>query len=216
MDNIPAADHPLEFVGGALALDFTNTVGGTHRAPSHDHVQGYDDIVAFAVLGEALSAAKARQLRLEAARHPVRAKEVVRRAIELREAMWRVFESKSLGRPVSPQDLALVNREISEALAHARLIPKGDAYTWGWDDEPSLDRPLWPIARSAGDLLSSADALAQLRECASDTCEWLFLDRSRNHTRRWCDMNDCGGRAKVRRFRAKRKIALEGANARRS
>jgi predicted RNA-binding Zn ribbon-like protein len=208
MDNIPAADHPFEFVGGALALDFTNTIGGTHRAPSHEHLQRYDDLVDFVVQGGALSSAEERRLTLEAGRHPVRARDVLRRAIALREAMWRLFEARSEGRTVSSSDLAVVNREIGAALAHAQFVPRESDFIQAWDDDTSLDRPLWPIARSAAELLGSSQALAQLRECASKTCEWLFLDRSRNHTRRWCDMNDCGGREKVRRFRAKARLGV--------
>lgn len=208
MKHIPPADHPVEFVGGALALDFTNTVGGTHRAPSHEHLQQYGDLVDFAVLAGAILAAEARRLKTDGVRHPMRAKEVLRRGILLREAMWRFFEARSRGRAAQATDLALMNQEIGDALRHARLTAQGGDFTWGWDDDLSLERPLWPIARSAADLVVTPEALAQLRECASDTCEWLFLDRSRNHTRRWCDMNDCGGRAKVRRFRAKRARAL--------
>ena len=117
------------------------------------------------------------------------------------EALWRLFEATAAGRAIESTDLAAANHEIGNALGHARLVAGSGDFNWGWDDDSSLERPLWPIARSAADLISSPEALAQLRECASDTCEWLFLDRSRNHTRRWCAMNDCGARAKVRRFR---------------
>lgn len=214
MNNIPRADHPVEFVGGALALDFTNTLGGTHRAPSHEHLQEYDDVVDFAVLGNALSPAEGRRLKSEAGRHPARAKDVLRRAVTLREAMWRLFESISAARALPTADLEIMNREIASAFAHARFTPvESHRFTWVWDKTPALDRALWPIAKSAADLLESSEALAQLRECASDTCEWLFLDRSRNHTRRWCDMNDCGGRAKVRRFRARKAQARTAPNA---
>jgi predicted RNA-binding Zn ribbon-like protein len=204
-NTLPPADHPFEFVGGALALDFTNSVGGTHKAPTHEHLQGYEDLLDFAVEGGAMTALEARRLKADAGRHPARARDVLRRAVAMREAMFRLFDSWAHGRELAPADLVLVNREIAAALAHARLIQEGNAFVRDWDDEPTLERPLWPIARSAADLLESTEALAQLRECASDTCEWLFLDRSRNHTRRWCDMNDCGGLAKVRRFRAKRR-----------
>jgi predicted RNA-binding Zn ribbon-like protein len=208
MNNIPAADHPFGFVGGALALDFTNTVGGTHRAPSHEHLMQYDDLVNFAQQAGAIPQTEARRLTQEAHRHPTRAKDVLNRAIALREAMWRAFEAKATEGVPAARDLLLMNREIASALGHSRLIRQGDVFVWGWTDELSLERPLWPIARSAADVMSSPDALSQLRECASDTCEWLFLDRSRNHTRRWCDMNDCGGRAKVRRFRAKARLGV--------
>jgi len=201
MRNVPAADHPHEFVGGSLALDFTNTLGGSHRAPDHEHLQRYEDLVDFAVQGGAISPAEARPLKAAASRDPSRARQVLRRGTALREALWRLFEAKAVGRSVESKDLAAANHEIGQALGHARLVARAADFSWGWDDEISLERPLWPIARSAADLISSSEALAELRECASDTCEWLFLDRSRNHTRRWCAMNDCGARAKVRRFR---------------
>ncbi|HKY50725.1 MAG TPA: ABATE domain-containing protein [Candidatus Limnocylindria bacterium] len=204
MRNIPPADHPHEFVGGALALDFTNTLGGTHRAPSHDHLQRYDDLVEFGLMSGSLCAAEAYRLRSDAKRHPIRARDVLQRAITLREGLWRIFEAMATGRSASPDDVTLINREIAPALGNARLVGDGGDFRWGWTDESSLERPLWPIARSAAELLTSAEAQTQVRECASETCEWLFLDRTRNHSRRWCDMNDCGARAKMRRFRAKR------------
>ena len=62
---------------------------------------------------------------------------------------------------------------------------------------------LWPVARSAADLLTSDD-LGRVRECAGERCNWLFIDRSKNHSRRWCDMQDCGNVAKVRRYRSRK------------
>jgi predicted RNA-binding Zn ribbon-like protein len=57
---------------------------------------------------------------------------------------------------------------------------------------------LWPIASSAADLLTS-ERLKKVRLCEAKTCTWLFLDESRNHSRRWCDMKVCGNREKARR-----------------
>jgi len=79
--------------------------------------------------------------------------------------------------------------------------PRGTGFVWSWDaDTPELDRPLWPIVRSAAELLTSPER-ELVKRCASDTCLWLFLDRTKNHARRWCDMKVCGNRAKVRRHR---------------
>ena len=72
------------------------------------------------------------------------------------------------------------------------------------DDEGALDRPLWPVLRSAAALLTSDD-IARIRECAAERCAWLFIDHSRNRSRRWCDMRDCGNRAKARRHYARAK-----------
>jgi predicted RNA-binding Zn ribbon-like protein len=129
---------------------------------------------------------------------------VLRRAIALRETIWRVFDALAKGARADPSDLATLHEEEVAAMRHARFQQTGSGIDYEWSDEPLLDRPLWAIARSAADLLTSRD-IARVRECGSETCEWLFIDRSRNHTRRWCDMNDCGNRAKVRRFRQRQR-----------
>jgi len=205
--DIPRADHPIEFVGGALALDFSNTVGGTHRAPTHEHLQTYEDLVRFTADAGHISAAEARRLATESERHPRLAADVLGRAIVLREAIFRVFSALASDTEPAKADLDAVTEEVTGALVRARLTPQGRCCEWTWTDELSLERPLWPIARSAVDLLTSSEEVTWVRECASDTCEWLFIDRSRNHTRRWCDMNDCGNRAKVRRLRERKASA---------
>jgi predicted RNA-binding Zn ribbon-like protein len=78
----------------------------------------------------------------------------------------------------------------------------GEQYVWGWDAADALDAPLWAVARDAGELLTKGP-LERLTECASDTCGWYFLDTTKNHSRRWCDMKGCGNRDKVRRYRSK-------------
>jgi predicted RNA-binding Zn ribbon-like protein len=204
MRDIPRADHDFEFVGGSVALDFANTQGGMHTAPTHEHLVEYDDLVRFGRSAGTLTPSQARRLTEEAARHPSRAVAVLRRAIALRETIWRVFDALAKSARADPSDLATLHEEEVAAMRHARFQQTGSGIDYEWSDEPLLDRPLWSIARSAADLLRSKD-IARVRECGSDTCEWLFIDRSRNHTRRWCDMNDCGNRAKVRRFRQRQR-----------
>jgi predicted RNA-binding Zn ribbon-like protein len=88
-------------------------------------------------------------------------------------------------------------------LTHLRVTPAKTGFTWTWHNEPgALDVMLWPVVQSAGELLTSAQ-IVQVRECAGDTCSWLFLDTSKNHSRRWCDMKDCGNRAKAKRHYAR-------------
>jgi predicted RNA-binding Zn ribbon-like protein len=201
MRDIPRADHDVEFVGGSLALDFANTVGGAHTAPTHEHLVEYADLAEFGRSAGYLSAPQTRRLVEEASRQPARAAAVLRRAFSLRESVWRAFDVIAKGGRADPADLAAIHEEELAALRHARLQQSESGVDYAWSDELVLDRPLWAIARSASDLLRSHEGLAGVRECGSDTCEWLFIDKSRNHSRRWCDMNDCGNRAKVRRFR---------------
>src|SRR5438093_1981166 len=200
----PVPDHDIELAGGALALDFANTVGGTHRSPTHDHLRDYGDIARFAVLAGNLESGVARRLTHRAERDPGRAAAVYELGIALRESIWAVFSALASGDAPRDSDLALIGDAAAAGAARSRLVYDRDGVGWSLpSDGEELERPLWDIARSAAELLTSGDH-DRIKECASTTCEWVFLDRSRNHSRRWCDMSDCGNRAKARRFHAKK------------
>ena len=203
----PVPDHDIEFSGGALALDFANTVGGTHVRPTHDHLQNYGDIASFAVLAGALPPGVAKRLAQRAERDPRRATAVYELGIALRESIWAVFSALASGDSPRDADLDLIADAAADGAARSRLVYDKAGVGWSLPaDSDELDRPLWDIARSAADLLTSGDH-ERIKECASTSCEWVFLDRSRNRSRRWCDMSDCGNRAKARRFHAKKQTA---------
>jgi len=203
----PVPDHDIELSGGALALDFANTVGGTHVRPTHDHLQSYGDIASFAVLAGGLPPGVAKRLADRAERDPRRAAAVYELGIALRESIWAVFSALASGESPSDADLALIGDAAADGAARSRLVYDKAGVSWSLPaDSDELDRPLWDIARSAADLLTSGDH-ERIKECASTSCEWVFLDRSRNRSRRWCDMSDCGNRAKARRFHAKKQTA---------
>jgi predicted RNA-binding Zn ribbon-like protein len=205
MRNIPDAPHPFDYISGSLILDFTNV--GTHAGHNHEHLRSYGDLVDFVRQAGGLSPSDARRLVAEAERHPSAAKAVLARAIALRDASMRAFSAFARGKTPDARDLELIGREAATALGHRRIAQTGRQITWTWGDDPTLERVIWPIAQSGSELLTSDEDRAMVRECASDTCEWLFLDRTRNHSRRWCDMADCGNRAKQQRLRARAKKA---------
>ncbi len=200
----PVPDHDIELSGGALALDFANTVGGTHVSPTHDHLRNYGDITRFAVLAGGLQPVVAKRLLQRAEQDPRRAAAAYELGIALRESIWAVFSALASGESPRDADLALIGDAAAAGAARSRLVFDKDGVGWSLpSDSDDLERPLWEIARSAADLLTSGDH-DRIKECASTTCEWVFLDRSRNRSRRWCDMSDCGNRAKARRFQAKK------------
>jgi len=198
----------MKLVGGELCLDFVNTVGG--RVPEGggpgsivlaDKLAAYTDLVAWSRHAASVGEADARRLLRLAENRPRDAADVLGRAIRLRVALHRTLRSLVLGRRPEPGDLACLNAEIAAARARELLSPSGDGLRWEWPDPgEKLDAPLWPVARSAAALLTSGD-LSRLRQCGGDGCGWLFLDRSRNRSRQWCTMEDCGNVSKVRRFR---------------
>jgi predicted RNA-binding Zn ribbon-like protein len=187
----------FEFLGGNLALDFTNTVHDRGMAEPGDDVKSAADLVGWA--------AEARLLRDAETRPPRRvpADEArFRRAMALRELLYEIFRRVAKGKKPEAKALQAFHRIYQNAIRHDEFHLVGNHYrlTWPLTTDP-LERVLQEIVRSAAKLLTSED-LTRVRQCAGEACSWLFVDTSRNGLRRWCDMKACGNRAKVRRFRS--------------
>lgn len=194
-----SGEPAFELSGGALCLDFANTLEDRPRGSS-ENLGGYADLLAFAEQTESLAAPELQALRRHSRLHPRAATAALARALVLRESLYRIFSALAAGRHPPGRDLRRLNRELAEALARLRLVREEESFRWRWSGPRSaLERPLWPLARSAADLLAAADR-DPIRECAAESCSWLFLDGSRNRSRRWCDMATCGNRAKARRY----------------
>jgi predicted RNA-binding Zn ribbon-like protein len=208
-----AGEYEFEYVGGRLCLDFVNTVGGMRPGKPVEHLHGYEGLVKWARGAGIASDAQARRLLAAAARDPEGAARALRRAVDLREAVFRVVDAASRGREPPEPDLDLLNRELGRALARQRLVRRGGALALDWADDGALEAPIRPVAKSAADLLASPD-LARVHMCGeseADNCSWLFLDETRSGTRRWCTMEDCGNRAKQRRHYERVRRARGGA-----
>jgi predicted RNA-binding Zn ribbon-like protein len=196
------AGYEYELSGGALCLDFVNTVDYRPTSERKELLGTYSDLVAWARQAGALSTTQAAELRRGAERRPRDAETVLQRARAVREELFGVFATAAAGGRLHEEALDPLTQALAAALGRLRLVPapRGGA-AWDWEpDAAALDRMLWPVLRSAGELLTSAE-LARVRECAAARCAWLFLDHSRNRSRRWCDMTVCGNRDKVRRHR---------------
>lgn len=185
---------------GVLCLDFANTVNWHASDHPEDALNGYSDLLDWGTAAGILSSTQAAQLRQTAANQPESTAAAFDRAIQTREAIYRIFADFSEQGSVDPDDLAILNEALSRSLPHLRLTVSDAEFAWDWAEDPdSLDRVLWVVARSAGELLTS-DQLDRVRQCADDRgCGYLFLDTSRNRSRRWCSMESCGNRAKARR-----------------
>ena len=196
-------------LGGALCLDFVNTVDPRHRERRREYLGRYEDVIAWGRHAGALSAEQhARLLHAAGGARP----RVYTRAIALREALYTLLTPANVDASRREQALAELNDELARSSSMARLREDGDGFRWDWADDGALDRVLWPIVRSAAELLTS-DALGRVRECPGidGDCGWLFLDASKNETRRWCSMQACGNRAKARRHYARGRSAARRA-----
>ena len=187
----------LERYGGSLCLDFINTLDWRGRAQPEEYLCRFEDLLEWSVLAGALTPAQAEPL----ARTPhSTAQKALMRAVQFREAAYRVLIAHVDGAAPHERDMEMLNAAIVQARSHAKLRTVRNRFAWSLEragDSPQM--PLWTIAISLADLLTSED-LQHVRRCGSAECGWVFLDTTKNHQRRWCSMEGCGNRAKARRF----------------
>jgi predicted RNA-binding Zn ribbon-like protein len=203
-----------QLLGGALCLDFANTVDAGRTASPRERLFGYDDLLTWARHAGVLTDDEVEAARCRAAADEVGATVAFQRAIALRESIYRTFEALADGGQPTGVDLERLQRAYLDALAAARLVQEDGRFDWSWGDAEAgaLDRVLWPIARSAVEVLAGAE-IGRVKTCASGTCRWLFVDGSKNASRRWCSMEDCGSRAKMRRQYARRRRGVRSSTA---
>lgn len=197
-------DHVFDLTGGHPALDFANTVGGQRERSPKEHLHGFSDLVEWARQCRLVSGAQAATLLEEAERDPRAAAAFFASALDLRELLYRIFWAVASDEPVAAADLEQLNGSVAQALTHLRVGSTPDGFIWEWDEPGSREWLLWQVVRAASELLTSPQTRT-VRWCASDDCTWLFLDHSRNASRRWCDMKSCGNRDKARRHLARKK-----------
>jgi predicted RNA-binding Zn ribbon-like protein len=189
----------LLLVAGHPALDLVNTLDWRFRPEGAEELlTSYQDVVRFAEESKLLTSTEVRRLRPST--------RVLESCKKLREALAEIFYARLDGRKPS----AAAGRELERHFRETRLAQtlnwkQSPRLEWEWpktEHDPAL--PLWALAMSAADLMTS-EAVYRVRACHNPECRWLFLDTSKNHTRRWCDMKLCGNRMKARRFKAQRK-----------
>jgi len=190
----------FELIAGHPALDLVNTLDWRFReAGPEDSLLSYDDLLRFTQESGMLKPAQIRQVR-----HGSGAR-VLKRCIELREAIAEILYARMDGRSPAAASLRALERSIKEARFQQQLRWKQQRLEWDWRDDAEL--PFWALSVRASDLMISEAGLSQaidrVRACDNAECRWLFLDTSKNHTRRWCDMKVCGNRMKARRFKAR-------------
>jgi predicted RNA-binding Zn ribbon-like protein len=196
----PKSGRPIfKNVGGWLCLDFVNTQNwGTHEL-IYERFFNYLDFIRFSRHFGFLTEEEARRLRQEAAHRPEEAAAMFEIGLALRDLLHRIFTAIATTQVPAQADLDDLNQLLARALPHLHLVSTGAGFTWGWAKaETELEQVFWPVVYSAAELLTS-EKLKRVGHCAGENCGWLFLDASRNHSRRWCEMQHCGNRVKARR-----------------
>lgn len=191
----------LKLIAGWLCLDFANTAGMHASERTNEFLRSYFDLAEWSNHAGIISGEEERRLLRKAEETPTEAVRVHQRAIELRETIFNIFSS--IARAITPpkKEMDKFNRKLSRMMKHSKLEFHKEGVTWDVrKSSDSLDGMFDPIIQSAFKLLTSNE-LDRVKICADERgCGWLFFDRSKNRSRRWCDMRDCGNLAKQKRF----------------
>jgi predicted RNA-binding Zn ribbon-like protein len=196
----------IDLMGGHPALDLVNTVGGMlgeEPRREDEHLRSYDDLLALGLQTGTLSERAARRLRRAAGEDPAAAEAAVAAALETRALVDSVFRPFADGSRPAADALDELSELGARAMARGRLVDAGgESFEWSWEHAHELEAPLWPLAHSAVELVTGGP-LERVSCCGR--CRWLFLDATKNHSRRWCSTEGCGTDAKMERYVARRR-----------
>jgi len=198
-----------KFIGGALAIDFVNTIGSRIEKNidnyfiRDDQFYHCNDIVDWAEAIRLISSTTSRKIKAWILANPEYAKMKFEHAKAFRETLYRILRQSMKNMKMIATDMELLNKACAAARKNQRIIYRSGNFSWEFDvQEYNPDMIMHHVAIAAAELLTS-EKLLQLKQCKGEDCGWLFIDTSKNRKRVWCDMKDCGNLAKVRRFRGK-------------
>jgi predicted RNA-binding Zn ribbon-like protein len=204
MTHASAAEPRFLYLAGDPALDLVNTVDWTSHGPEQERLDTFEQLTRWAEGAGVIDAAEGRRLRRSSEEHPQDGAAALAYAHRARGILRELFGAIARGESGEPQ-LARFNPLLRDALRGLEIGREGgrDArYRWRWRGEDADPRsPLWRVLWSAASLLRSNE-VGSVRVCDGDDCGWMYVDRSRNGLRRWCQMRTCGTREKTRRRRA--------------
>jgi predicted RNA-binding Zn ribbon-like protein len=199
----------LNLIAGWLCLDFSNTLGMHASEMGREFLRSYFDLAEWSNCAGIVTEEEERALLDRAKKLPKEAEAVLHKAKELREIIYRVFSSLTKNTAPREKDISLFNKKLSRVMRQSKLEVTESGIEWNVTaNKNTLDWPLNAVIHSAFSLLTSEE-LDKVKMCADERgCGWLFVDHSKNRSRRWCDMADCGNLAKQKRYYGRKHTGL--------
>jgi predicted RNA-binding Zn ribbon-like protein len=198
---------PLD--GGLLCLDFVNTVQTRKKEVFHEYLPDYSAFLQWSIKLNIISPDEVKEFEIKVKRSPASAITAYHHAIIARELLYKLFSAKADEKPVESDVLSDFNSLLAEAMQHIGFINTKEGLKEYWlNTENNIVAPLWKVMKSAYDILTAPEA-KYVKECS--ICGWLFLDKSRTHTRRWCNPLECGSLYKATRYYHRQKEKKEQA-----
>jgi predicted RNA-binding Zn ribbon-like protein len=198
----------FDYESGDLCLDFANTLEWHASGHPVEHMEDYFAMLTWGEGAGIIKPEKAARLRHLATANKGEAAQAYGLAITLREVIYRIFSHHYHQEEIELDELQVLNAILSRSLPYLQVVSSTAGFDWEWAGaSDDFSQIIWPVARSAAELLTS-DQLNRVRVCEDDRgCGYLFIDSTRNHSRRWCSMESCGNRAKARRHYARQRLS---------
>jgi predicted RNA-binding Zn ribbon-like protein len=193
----------LKLDGGCPAFDFTNTISNRNTLIFHDYLATYDDYLQWCKKVALLPNTELKEIVAYANTHSKATLDMHNNAIETREMLFELFSDIINRRKAREDVLTKFNAMLSHTLSHLKLEIVGrEIKTSLFKRDSLLEVPVFLLIKNAFDLLTAADP-SRMKECPN--CGWLFLDKTKNGKRRWCNMQVCGARDKSHRYYERQK-----------
>lgn len=198
----------LSLDGNCLCFNFINTVHSRAEGEEFfEYLSSYEKLVEWCRRVEVMPPKRIQSLAGIADAHPGKAKKALANILDAREMLYRFFSDIAAGKPVSKDELNSFNEQLSGAMKNLRFVSDDDELELDWEETSDLKEPLWRVMKSAHDILTGED-FDRIKEC--EACGWVFLDESKNKSRRWCSMESCGSIHKAKKYYHRKKKEKSG------
>jgi predicted RNA-binding Zn ribbon-like protein len=193
----------ITFDGGCLCFDFINTVSSRREETIIEYLPYYADLLTLYARQKALPATLLAALDTHAEKKPQEARKALAEIVVSRENMYQLFSTLAAGKTVPSEVLDTFNVDLPKLFSHLQFQNKEGLPQLTWKIESTdLYLPFRLALKSAYDILTTEEP-RRIKECPA--CGWLFLDHSKNNSRRWCDMQVCGSIDKSKRYYHRKK-----------
>lgn len=195
--------YSIKFIAGKLSLDFTNTVAWRGRKDAEDYFKTYTDFIIWAKLKKIITEEECNRILKNTEDLTEEKRQFLIKVKKTREILYQLFSQKNCP---SEEIISDFNNETAYFTQFNKLRNENGIFYWDFTNQLDLpEKILGVVIFDAIKILTSPD-LKKVAKCADNECAWLFFDTSRNHSRRWCSMEDCGNKAKARDFYQRKKI----------
>jgi predicted RNA-binding Zn ribbon-like protein len=196
---------PFSFIAGALCLDFVNTVSSHGSERPREKLGTFADLIRWSREADLLDEEGARDLLSGSSEDSPQRSKILEDARKLRQVLFRIFGAVGQRKSPSADVLAAFNETLRSFPVQLEVRIEDENFCCERKiRQTDASRLLAPVVWSAADLLGS-DHIHRVRQCADKECGWFFVDNTKNRSRRWCAMSDCGSHAKAKRYYQRKK-----------